>query len=197
MQFTKNDWRNRNRIESPRGVEWLSIPVGQNINRRICDVPLPEGDWRAEHWQKLAACYRTAPHYDEIAALLSPLYLEASHTTLSAFNRALIERICGYLGITTTIRYAWDYPSIAGKTARLVSLCQQTESTVYVSGPSAKGYLETEQFAAQGIAVEWFDYGGYPEYPQLHGDFVHEVSILDLLFHCGKNAPSFMHQGRR
>ena len=192
VQFTKNDWRNRNKIKSPRGPEWLSIPVGQNISRRVRDVLLPDTDWRAEHWRKLHAYYHTAPHYEEIAILLAPFYQEAKHTTLTELNRALIEAICGYLRIKTKISYAWDYPSVDGKTERLVSLCEQAEAGVYISGPAAKDYLDTALFSDKSIAVEWFDYSGYPEYPQIYGDFEHAVSILDLLFNCGKNARNFM-----
>ncbi len=196
VQFTKNDWRNRNKIKSPRGVEWLSIPVGQNISRRICDVALPNTDWRADHWRKLHAYYHAAPHFNEVAAMLAPFYQQATHTTLTEFNRALIEVICAYLGITSKISYAWDYPSVEGKTERLVSLCEQSRAAVYVSGPAAKDYLDTSLFSDKGIAVEWFDYAGYPEYPQLHGSFEHAVSVLDLLFNCGKNARNFMHMER-
>ena len=74
-------------------------------------------------------------------------------------------------------------------------MCLAAEADVYISGPSAKVYLQEEKFAAKGITVEWFDYAGYPEYPQLWNDFVHQVSIVDLLMNCGKSAPEFMKHG--
>lgn len=192
VQFTKNDWRNRNQIKTPRGVEWISIPVGADIRRRIRDVVLPEGNWRTSHWDKLRQNYGKAPHYREMEALLLPLYQSGEYATLSAFNRALIEALCGYLGISTKISYAWDYPTGEGKTERLVDLCVQTGAQEYVSGPAAKAYLDEAAFAARGIAVRWFDYAGYPEYPQLWGAFVHGVSVVDLLVHCGKTSPHYL-----
>lgn len=192
MQFTKNDWRNRNRIKTPKGVEWISIPVGADIHRRIRDVKLPASGWQAQHWKTLEANYGRAPHFDELAAMLKPLYLECTHAFLSAFNRRMIEAVCAYLGIATRISNSWDYAMAEGKSERLADLCVQAGATEYLSGPSAKGYLDEEAFAKRGVRVAWMDYAGYPEYPQLWGEFVHGVSILDLLFNCGKDSPRYM-----
>jgi WbqC-like protein family len=192
VQFTKNDWRNRNKIKSPRGLEWLSIPVGQNISRRIRDVVLPATNWRQQHWNKLHEAYQTCQHYDQVAAVLAPFYQSTQIETLTEFNRALIEAICSYLGITTKISYAWDYPSSEGKTERLVDLCRQAGASEYVSGPAAKAYLDEPLFTAGGIDVRWFDYSGYPQYTQLFGEFEHGVSVVDLLFNCGNESPHYM-----
>jgi WbqC-like protein len=191
-QFTKNDWRNRNRIKTPKGLEWLSIPVGQDIRRRIRDVELPERRWQERHWKTLEVNYRRAAHFAEIAALLEPLYLERSHLRLSALNREFIEAICRYLRIPTRISNSWDYELIEGKTDRLVALVAQAGAGEYVSGPSAKSYLDERVFAERGIGLTWFDYAGYPAYPQLWGEFSHEVTILDLLFNCGRDASRYM-----
>ncbi len=192
VQFTKNDWRNRNQIKTPKGLEWLSVPVGQKISRAIREVEIPTHDWQAQHWQKLETNYRTAAHFEEVAQWLKPLYLDENHTNLSVMNRHFIEAICQRLGITTTLRWSWDYAFSEGKTERLVDLCKQAGATQYISGPSAKDYLNVGLFTEHGIGVEWFDYAGYPEYPQLWGPFTHPVSILDLLFNCGKTSAKYM-----
>lgn len=195
MQFTKNDWRNRNCIKTPQGVQWLTIPVGQDIRRRICDVPLPGGPWRMKHWKTLAQNYSHAACFKETAAWLEPLYNEAQ-TTLSALNRRFIEEICRVLGIRTLIRDSSEYTLGEGKTERLVNLCRQAGAGEYISGPAARGYLDERLFADQGIRVTWMDYANYPEYPQLWGPFTHQVSILDLLFNRGADAPRFMRHAR-
>lgn len=196
MQFTKNDWRNRNRIKTPSGLQWLSIPVGSNIHRRIRDVALPATAWAQQHWKTLAFNYRTAPHFESVAAWLAPLYLGNTCSDLSSFNRTMIEAICRSLQIDTRISNSWDYTLADGKTERLVDLCRQAGATVYVSGPSARGYLDESLFDAAGIEVQWMKYGPYPEYAQLWGPFVHEVSVLDLLFNCGDEAPRYLMNGR-
>jgi len=192
VQFTKNDWRNRNQIKTPKGLEWLSVPVGQKISRNIRDVEIATHEWQAQHWGKLETNYKDAECFKETQRWLRPLYLDATHTNLSELNRCLIEAVNTQLGITTKLSWSWDYELIEGKTERLVNLCKQAKADVYLSGPAAKGYLETDRFTDEQMHVEWFDYAGYPAYPQLWGEFTHNVSVLDLLFNCGKNAPKFM-----
>jgi WbqC-like protein family len=192
MQFTKNDWRNRNQIKTQSGVQWLSVPVGQNIKRRIRDVQIPDSGWQTKHWKTIHANYAKSAFFDEIATWLEPIYLKEKHGNLSELNRRLIEAICGYLQITTKIKNSWDYELGEGKSERLVNLCRQAGANAYLSGPAAKAYINEQIFAEAAIKLEWFSYDAYPIYPQLWGDFVHGVSIVDLLFNCGKTSPQFM-----
>jgi len=192
VQFTKNDWRNRNKIKTPKGVEWITVPVGQNINRRIRDVELPNDIWQKKHWKTLVSNYGRAPHFNAIAEWLEPLYCSHSYKNLSQMNRCFIEAVCSYLCIKTIITNSWDYTLLVDKSERLVDICTQVGSMEYVSGPAAKNYIEENVFIKRGVKITWFDYVGYPEYPQLWGEFTHEVSILDLLFNCGIDAPHYM-----
>jgi hypothetical protein len=197
VQFTKNDWRNRNKIKTPKGVEWISIPVGQNINRRVRDVEMPDCRWQEKHWKTLTANYRKAPNFKEVAEVFEPLYLGCHYNTLSQLNRVLIEAVCVYLGISTKITNSWDYELVEGRVGRLINICSQAGATEYVSGPAARGYIDEAAFTAMGIKLTWFDYANYPEYPQLWDGFTHEVSILDLLFNCGESSPQLMKYVRR
>lgn len=192
VQFTKNDWRNRNKIKTPRGVEWLSIPVGPALGRRIRDVPLPANAWRERHWSALRMNYGRASHYEQVAELLNVHYHGDTPGTLTELNRRLIETICSFLGIATQFRYSWELEQREGKSERLADLCRQLGASEYVSGPGAKSYLDESTFAANGIKVSWFDYSDYPEYPQLWGEFRHDVTILDLIFNCGDGAARYM-----
>lgn len=194
-QFTKNDWRNRNRIKTPQGVQWLSVPVGQRIDRRIRDVVLDDPRWQASHWKTLECNYRRAPCFDEVAAWLAPIYLGQRHATLSDLNRTLIEAACAYLGIGTRITTSADYRLSEGRSQRVLDLCVQAGANEYLSGPAARDYLEEPLFAGRGIAVRWFAYDGYPEHPQLWGPFEHAVSIVDPLFNCGRDTRRYMKCG--
>ena len=191
VQFTKNDWRNRNLIKTPQGVQWLSVPVGQDIHRRIRDVEL-KSHCQERHWKTLECNYRRADHFAEIAAWLEPLYRARTHRDLSSLNRCFIEAICRYLGITTRIHDSAEYPLCEGRSQRLVELCTRLGAGEYVTGPAARAYLDTAAFAGRDIRVRWFDYDGYPPYRQLWGEFVHQVSIVDLLFNCGPESVRYM-----
>lgn len=192
VQFTKNDWRNRNQIKTPSGLQWLSVPVGQDISRRIRDVQISDYGWQTKHWKTLCANYARANSFDEVAGWLEPIYLVERHSNLSRMNRRLIEAVCTYLDISTVVKNSWDYELGEGQSERLVSLCLQAGASTYITGPAARFYLDERLFADAGIAVKWFDYSGYPRYPQLWGKFEHGVSILDLLFNSGKASSNYM-----
>jgi hypothetical protein len=192
MQYTRRDWRNRNRIKTPAGLQWLTVPVqvkGRFL-QRIRDTRIEGSAWADSHWKALTLNYRRAPAFEATATWLEPL-LRQPWAHLSALNRALIEAVCVRLGIATRLSNSWDYELRGERSERLASICSQAGAAVYVSGPSARDYLDATVFARRGIAVEWFDYRHFPPYPQLWGAFEHGVSILDLLFHCGAEAPRF------
>jgi len=196
VQFTKNDWRNRNRIKTPQGVQWLSVPVGQRIDRRIRDVELSDSRWQAQHWKTLEANYRRSPGFAETADWLAPLYLDQRHETLSALNRCLIEAICRCLSIRTRITDSSTYHLAGDRSERVAGICAQAGAARYVSGPAARSYLDEQVFAHHGVTVSWFDYSGYPTYPQPWGAFAHDVTVLDVLFSCGSDARRYMKLGR-
>lgn len=194
MQYTRRDWRNRNQIKTPQGLQWLTVPVKVKgkYHQTIRETEIEDVDWAKTHWKSLCQNYRRAKHFEAIARELEPFYLQTQHSHLSQLNRVLIEWVCSKLGIKTKISNSWDYELIDGKTERLVDLCAQAGANEYISGPTARGYIEETIFGERDIELTWFDYTGYPEYPQLWGDFIHTVSILDLLFNCGNEAPQYM-----
>ena len=195
VQFTKNDWRNRNRIKTPQGVQWLTVPVGDSIGRTIRDVRIAQGATGTAHWKRLHANYARSTWFEREAAWLEPHYLHEPWETLSGVNRRLLEAVCQRLGIATRFHDDSRFGTAVvagGRTERLVAICRALGATEYLSGPAAKTYLDEGAFAAAGIAVHWFDHSGYPEYPQLWGPFAHDVSILDLLFNLGDGAPAAM-----
>lgn len=195
VQYTRRDWRNRNLIKAPSGLLWLTIPVlvkGKYL-QRIRDTRIGDRGWARQHWETLRHHYARAPHFRAVAPPLERAYAEAaSLDCLSEVNRLFLQTICGMLGIRTRLSWSMDYDIVEGKTERLLHLCLQTGASEYISGPAAREYLDESAFAAEGIAVRWMDYEGYPEYPQAHPPFVHGVTILDLLFNVGEEAPRFM-----
>jgi hypothetical protein len=194
MQYTRRDWRNRNLIKTPQGVQWLTVPVRVKgkYSQTIRETELDGESWALDHWKALVQNYKRAPHFGEVAAWLEPIYLTEKFGRLCELNRRLIEAVCAYVGITTRISNSWDYTLPEGKTERLASLCAQAGGGEYISGPAARDYVDEKVFSEQGIKLTWFDYAGYQDYSQLWGDFVPGVTILDLLFNCGKDSRRYM-----
>jgi hypothetical protein len=194
VQYTRRDWRNRNQIKTRQGLQWLTVPVRVKgkYHQKIRETEIDGDEWAVSHWKTLASNYRRAPYFETVAPWLEPIYLQETFDHLSALNHRLIRAVCAFLGIGTRITNSWDYALPEGKTERLVDLCVQAGGTEYVSGPAAKDYIDEHLFRDRGVKLTWFDYLGYPEYPQLWGEFVHGVTILDLLFNCGPHAPRYM-----
>ena len=194
VQFTKNDWRNRNQIKSLNGLEWLTIPVGKNENRRINEVRIPpDSSWTKHHWQRIEASYQGAEYFKEYGPWLRGVLLHERWETLSALNQHIIRTISqDFLGVSTSFVRSQDFAISGQKQERLLSLLESLGASTYISGPAAKNYLEPARFAEVGINVEWKDYSGYPEYPQQHPPFVHTVSIVDLLFCTGPRASYYI-----
>jgi hypothetical protein len=193
VQYTKNDWRNRNKIKTPNGPMWLTIPTGSNLDRLVCDVRLNDAQWAQKHWKSLQQCYSSAPHFKRYEAFFKHVYLGTRWDSLSELNQYLIKTIAQeFLGIETRFADSRDYPTQGRKLDRLMELIAQLDAQIYVSGPSAKSYIDAERFEKAGVKLVYKSYQGYPEYAQRYPPFEHAVSIVDLLFNTGAEAPSYI-----
>lgn len=189
VQFTKRDWRNRNRINSANGPQWLTIPVVQKgrFYQRICEVRVADQRWAAKHWRAIELSYAKAPFFKDLQPELHDLYRRAGEMPfLTDINRLFIEQICEWIGIKTVLHDVREYDLPDGRVDRLVDLCRQLGADEYVSGPSAQAYIDPSDFSRHGINVKWMSYDGYPDYPSIHGQTPEAgLSILDLLLNVG------------
>jgi|RhiMethySRZTD1v2_1073278.scaffolds.fasta_scaffold59548_3 hypothetical protein len=194
VQFTKRDWRSRNRIKTKDGLYWLTIPVQTSgrYQQRIMDTTIADSTWSERHWQTIQSAYARTPFFDAYAPQLREAYQRVTSNRLSDVNRSLLERVCQMLGITTPIRWSSEYHPREGRNERLIDLCVKSGATDYLSGPSARGYVDEAVFADAGVTVHFADYSGYREYDQPYPPFEHAVSVLDLLFCTGPAATDYL-----
>lgn len=192
VQYTPRDWRNRNRIKTPHGLLWLTVPVRTRgrSHQRVDEVEVSDPAWAGRHWATLRHAYGRAPAFAAVAPALEALYAGCVHPLLSDVNEHLLRGVCELLGIGTPISRSAPMPDGTDPTERLVELCRRAGATEYMAGPSSWAYLREEEFTRAGIAVRTMRYGPYDPYPQLHGPFEDRVSVLDVLFHTGGDAPS-------
>ncbi len=187
VQYTARDWRNRNRIKTPRGAAWITVPVTHDRSTRIEDAAIDHArPWARDHRRSVALNYARAPYVDDVLALLAPAY-DAGHPTISALNVALLRAVAAYLGITTPIRLSSEFAPAGARTERLLSLLTAAGARTYVSGPSARAYLDEGRLSAAGIQVEYKRYA-YEPYPQQWGAFDGSLSVIDLVANCGPDA---------
>jgi hypothetical protein len=194
VQYDKGGWRNRNKVKTPQGTQWLTIPVSRS---QLIETPINEvrvswdTDWRKRHWSTLRQLYGKAPYFGHYAPLLDEFY--SRHPVLLAdFTVDLTVALAKELGIEGTKFLRSSSLQVTGsKTDRLLSILRVLGATQYISGPSAKDYLEENKLESAGIALEYMVYE-YPEYDQLYPPFDPYVTILDLLFMTGPDAPRYI-----
>jgi hypothetical protein len=189
-QYTRRDWRNRNRIKTNNGLMWLTIPVNVkgNFHQSISETQISDPRWNVKHWKTIRHSYKKAPCFRRYEDFFEELYLGCESKYLSEINLRFLQGICSLLDIEVEWRWSEEFDLGGDKTERLVNICQALEATDYVTGPAAQAYMNESLFTERGMKVEWMDYTQYPDYDQINGPFTHAVSILDLLFHVGPKA---------
>lgn len=195
MQYTRRDWRNRNKIVTPNGLLWLSIPVENKgkFYQKINETKVIDKKWIDKHWRSIQLNYSKSKYFNEYADRIRDIYEKCrTEEYLSLINHRFLTEICDILGIKTSITWSSAYDLVDGKTERLVGLVKAAKGDYYLSGPAAKDYIDDKLFEQAGIKLDWMDYSGYPEYNQLSDKFEHGVSILDLIFNEGPNAAKYM-----
>ena len=188
LQYTKQDWRNRNRIVTPQGLKWLTVPVHYlQTKQLIQDTAVDQSTaWQDKHLNLIDESYRRAPYFSDFFSEFSQL-LRANYSSLSELNIALLIWASGKLGIQTEIVRSSMIPSRGTKSAKLMDLLSHSNADVYISGPSGASYLDVSMFAERDISLAYKQYD-YEPYPQMASPFEGAVSILDLLFNTGPNA---------
>ena len=198
MQYTKGDWRNRNQIKTPNGLEWLTIPVQAKgkYSQRIMDVQTEGVSWISKHLKSIERNYARANNSRDVIPWLVSLYSNLAEKTLSEVNLYFLKEVCLYLEISTPITSSLQYSTQEDPSSRLAQITLEAGGSVYVSGPAARSYLKEDPFNERNLTVEWFNYGSYNAYPQLWGEFQPNVSVLDLILNCGKDARDFFRRPR-
>ena len=193
VQFTKNDWRNRNKIKTPRGPEWISIPCGTDLKRLIKDVEITKHDWQKDHWNRISINYSDSAYFKDFRDFFEDFYLNHEWKNLSDLNQYLIIHISkNFLNLKTSFENSTDYEIQGVRQARLIDLLKKARATEYITGPAAKSYISEEEFKNANIKLTWMDYSKYPEYKQLFPPFVHDVSIIDLIFNEGQDSIRYL-----
>jgi hypothetical protein len=192
-QYVKRHWHNRNRIMTPSGPIWLTIPVAtkSRFEQPIDEVGFAE-PWADKHWRSIELAYRKSPFFANEAPALKATYEAAERLDrLTDVNMLFLNVLMARLDISTSMVRDSEFSPQGARTARLLDICIKAGATKYLSGPSAREYFDESSFAAAGISVEWMSYGPYEAYPQRGPTFDHAVSVIDLLFSTGPAAASY------
>lgn len=192
VQYTKQSWRNRNRIKTPHGLMWLTVPVHFHFPQSIDKVTISDPNWWRKHWRAVESSYRRAPGWRDYGDALYSMWQTATYPTLSQANWHCLQFLCRLMEISTPFRRSEEFSICGERNQRIIAICKACDADRLLNGPSARHHMDENQFVAAGIRVDYADYQAYPPYPQLHGPFEHQVSIIDLLLCCGQNYRDYM-----
>ena len=187
VQFTRRDWRAKNFIKGSNGKILVAIPVKKTKqNTKINEIELSV-TFDIDNFEKtLFFNYKKSPNYNEITKLVLD-EMGKNYRLLSELNHALIRKICDYLEIKTKIDQVTTLDLDVDKNNKLINICKTANACIYLSGPKAKFYIDENEFLTHDIKVEWMQYPNY-RYNQLWGEFIPNLSVIDLLYNLGKKS---------
>ncbi|ENY70800.1 WbqC family protein [Aeromonas diversa] len=190
VQYTNRDWRNRNRISTPNGPVWLTIPVCHTArSQTISSTKVVDGKWSSKHLSTVKMQYKKAAHFERYISEIESWYGQAREfDCISDINFFFIKKIACLLGIVTPVVFDDLYlegDEFTDATERLACIAERACADVYLSGPAARYYLDSSYFEKKGIAVEWVTYPDYMKYQQVWPGFINKMSIIDALLCAG------------
>jgi len=198
VQYTTKDWRNRNKIKTPNGDLWLTVPVktrnarSQLIYQAEIDNSTP---WQDKHLKSLWASYRKTKFFTDYEELLEQIYQANTWTSIADLNIFSTKLIAESLGIDVEWQRSSNLGHSGGKNGeKIIKICKQLGCNYFINGPSSRPFMDQSLFDKSGVVLDYIKYN-YPEYQQAHGEFNHNVSILDVLFNVGPSAKEFVCRG--
>jgi len=183
-QYSTDNIHNWNRIKSPQGVLKIKIPVEQKLGYKINEVRTKdELKWREKHLKTISLFYKRAPYFDVIYQAVENLFMR-DYPDIAKLNEAIIRFFCDGFGIKTKLLLSSELNLNTVKEERIIDICISAGGTTYYSGNGAKAYQVEEHFTSRGIKLEYTHFDIF-EYPQLWGNFIPRLSIVDYVMNCG------------
>ncbi len=196
VQFKKNEWQNRNRIKTPQGPQWLTVPVRYKFPQLICEVGINNRErWQHKQQQSLLANYRKTPHWSSLEPLFNDVF-SRSWNTIADLNIYVVRKLTAILGITTPLYIASELPVWSeDPDERLIAITRHFGGDIYLAGSGGHDYMELAKYDRAGVEIIFQEYR-HPVYSQLWGEFSPFMSIVDLIYNQGGDAMEIIRRGR-
>lgn len=189
VQFDKRSWQQRNKIKTPAGSQWLTVPVaskGQQF-QKINDVKISlQKDFTKNHIKAIETNYSKSRYFKEYKSLIFEC-IEDNKNSLVDLNYSIITTIAKILCIDTKIIRSSELKISGKKEERLVEICKKIKANSYISPQGSKDYLaDGSIFKTNNINLSYFSFL-HPEYTQINGSFIAHMAVIDILFNCGSD----------
>ncbi|HTC00537.1 MAG TPA: WbqC family protein [Ferruginibacter sp.] len=195
VQFEKNSYTNRNKIKTQQDTLWLTVPLitsGRFGDLAINKLEIVKGSkWQRKIVESIKQFYRKAPYFNDYFPFIEEAFLNHEWVLLNDLIKHLNHYFFSVLEIKTPVLYSTELGTEGAKSNLVLNICKKTNCTTYISGPFGKDYLDKESFTANGIDIFYHEYK-HPEYTQQFSGFMPNLSIIDLIFNCGKESGNIL-----
>lgn len=189
VQFDPNDFINRNYLKNPNGVCMITIPIKSKGYREktIKDMHIEnQHNWRRIHWNTFVVSYSKSPYFESYSDFFKKTF-DKKWDDLLDIDVHILEYLFKEMGMKVEIIMASKQTFEGTKTARIIDMCNKLNSDIYIFGAMGKGYADLDLLKKAGVKPYFQDYKHFV-YPQLWGDFIPNLSVVDLLFNCGEKS---------
>lgn len=197
VQYLTQDWNNRNKIKTPHGWMYLTVPVSLKHSESLLirDIVInntvkeqnPKEHWQYKHWKSIEHSYRKTPFFEKYADFFFHIYNERDWDKLSDLNEAILKYILNELNINVEFIKMSESNFCGHKSDLILDMCKKLGADINVFGMYGKDYVVAEDFEREGIKIYFQNYN-HPVYPQRFGDFLPYMSVIDLMFNCGDDS---------
>ena len=192
VQYTRRDWRNRNKIQYQGNVKWLTIPLKSKGNyfKKISEIRTYDNKWKIDHINKIYSYYKKFNDFEKNFLRIQNIYKTCSQSNLSEINKCFIKEISKILNINANFQDSINFKkkNFSNASERLLEICRASNASVYVSGSKAKNYLNSDIFKENNIKVEWFEYNKTNTFKRKNNKtFNQNLSVIDYIFNFGLN----------
>lgn len=196
VQFQTDGWNHRNRIKTATGLQWLTVEVAQrdHLSKSLIETQIiDQKPWRKKHLRSIEQNYARAPYFKRYIDFFVDTY-SRPWTSLVDLNLHQLTWLLEALGIGVPIRRASTMGLQRVKSDMALDMCQKVGADLLIFGVQGRDYADRDAFATANIKIVFQDYQ-HPVYPQLYGDFVSHLSVVDLLFNCGPSSLDILMSG--
>lgn len=192
VQYTNRSWKTRNKIKTQNGLLWLNVPVIGGQNQLIKDVLIDyKQNWINKHLKSILLSYKKCQYFEEIYDILDNI-LNTKYDKLAELDVNIIKEFAFYLGykgtflISSALEVGEEH-----KEMKVIEICKKLEANKLYNGKKAEEILDITYFNNNDIKITFQDFV-HPIYPQLYGEFIPYLSVIDLLFNCGRNSINYI-----
>lgn len=190
-QYSDGYYYNRNRIKTQRGALMLTVPLLKSLGQKLNEIRIATNiKWQKKHLKSICANYRKADHFNSYIDFFEGVY-NTQWEKLHNLNMVTMQYIMEVLDINTEFYFSSELTYESTGTQRIVDICNVLDADIYLSGVSGKDYLDSRLFESNNIELEYQKYVP-KEYKQLGGEFIPNISVIDLLFNLGDKAKEFI-----